>query len=175
CKTLKKRGHSMKSYWLWMLLNLIVWPFAIAYLKLPINELPAYIFGIAFYFLLFFLVPLFQRKLNLLMFILCTNTIIATAVLFPYKHEFNSFLVLIISLLIAEGFYRLPLRYSIGNGLLGIIGLEICAFASNLSFFLQTLLAVFILFFFIALIHYKKIQDQLIDLDARYEAILSEF
>jgi len=84
----------MKSYWLWILLNLIVWPFAIAYLQLPVNQLPAYILGAALYFLLFFIVPMFQKKLNLLLLILCTNTIIAAAILFPYNHDFNPFLIL---------------------------------------------------------------------------------
>ncbi|KAF0818517.1 Two-component system sensor histidine kinase [Bacillus sp. ZZV12-4809] len=165
----------MKSYWLWILLNLIVWPFAIAYLQLPVNQLPAYILGAALYFLLFFIVPMFQKKLNLLLLILCTNTIIAAAILFPYNHDFNPFLILIISMLIAEGFYRLPLRYSIGNGILGVLSLEITAIYSNLDISHQIFIAIYILFFFLALIHYKKMKNQLIDLAARYEAILGEF
>lgn len=112
----------MKSYWLWILLNMVVWPFAIAYLNLPINQLPVYIFGVAFYFLLFFLIPLIEKKL-VLFFILVINTVIGAATLFPYNDQFNPFLLLILSLLIAEGFYRLPFRYSIVNGGIGAIAL----------------------------------------------------
>ncbi|KON87991.1 histidine kinase [Sporosarcina globispora] len=165
----------MKSYWLWYLLNLTVWPFAIAYLNLPINQLPVYIFGVSLYFLLFFIVPLIEKNPILLFFLLCTNIIIATAALYPYHNEFNPFLILIISLVMAEGFYRLPLRYGIAIGAIGAFGLGITALYSNLDLVLQISIAIYILFLFIALIHYKKTKDQLMDLEARYEAFLSEY
>ncbi|MFD5852174.1 sensor histidine kinase [Cytobacillus pseudoceanisediminis] len=165
----------MKSYWLWILLNVVVWPFAIAYLNLPINQLPVYIFGVAFYFLLFFLVPLIEKKPIILFFILGTNTIIAAATLFPYNDQFNPFLILILSLLIAEGFYRLPFRYSIVNGAIGALALGLNTLHSNLGWFLQTFITVYILFLLLALIHYKKNKDHLMDLEARHEAIFSEF
>ncbi|WP_026585132.1 hypothetical protein [Bacillus sp. J33] len=80
----------------------------------------------------------------------------ATAVLFPYNEEFNPFLILILSLLMAEGFYRLPLRYSIANGAIDAFGLGITALNSNLDLFIQVSIAIYLLFLFIALIHYKK-------------------
>lgn len=165
----------MKSYWLWILLNMVVWPFAIAYLNLPINQLPVYIFGVSFYFLLFFLVPLIEKKPIALLFILGTNTVIAAATLFPYNDQFNPFLILILSLLIAEGFYRLPFRYSIVNGAIGAFALGFTTLHSNLDWFLQTFITVYILFLLIALIHYKRTKDHLMDLEARHEAIFSEF
>jgi hypothetical protein len=115
----------------------VVWPFAIAYLNLPINQLPIYILGVAFYFLLFFIVPLIEKKTILLFSFLSVSTIIATAVLFPYNQEFNPFLILILSLLMAEGFYRLPLRYSIANGAIGAFVLGITALNSNMESLFQ--------------------------------------
>jgi signal transduction histidine kinase len=165
----------MKSYWLWILLNVAVWPFAIAYLNLPINQLATYIFGVSFYFLLFFIVPLIEKKPIFLFFFLCTNTIIATATLFPYNHEFNPFLILILSLLIAEGFYRQPIQYSIANGVICALGLGITVLNSNLGLFIQISIAIYIIFLIIALFHYKKTKDQLMDVEARYEAILGEY
>ncbi|PWW32294.1 signal transduction histidine kinase [Cytobacillus oceanisediminis] len=165
----------MKSYWLWILLNVVVWPFTIGYINLPINQLTAGILGVALYFLLFFIVPLIEKKPIILFVLLGTNTSIATAILFPYNGEFNPFLVLIISLLIAEGFYRLPLRYSLANGTIGAFGLGITVLNSNLGFFIQISIAIYILFLFIALIHYKKTKVQLMDVEARYEAILGEY
>ncbi len=124
----------MKSYWLWILLNVVVWPFAIAYLNLTINQFPICIFEVAFYFLIFFYIPLIEKKIILLFSFLSVNTIMATAILFPYNEEFNPFLILILSLLMAEGFYRLPLRYSIANGAIDAFGLGITALNSNLEF-----------------------------------------
>ncbi len=151
------------------------WPFAIGYLNLPINQLTGVLLGAALYFLLFFLVPLIEKKPIILFFVLCTNILIATGILFPYSGEFNPFLLLILSLLIAEGFYRLPLRYSIANGAMAVIGLWISALYSNLGLFIDFYIAIYTIFLFMALIHYKKTKDQLMDVEARYEAILGEY
>lgn len=165
----------MKSYWLWMLINLVVWPFAIAYLNLNIDQLTTYILGMALYFLLFFLIPLIEKKLPILFLLLCMNSLIAVGILFPYNNEFNPFLVLILSLLIAESFYRMPFKYSIANGSIGILGLSITILYSDLAPRIHILITIYISILFIACLFYKKTKDQLIDLDTRYQAILSEY
>lgn len=169
-----KWGHTMKFYWLWILINMSVWPFAISYLlKMNKDLLTTSIFGVSLYFLLFFIVPLIEKKLYLLFLLLCMNSIIAIAILFPFNKEFNPFLILIISLLIAEGFYRMPFRYSIVNGIFGVFGLSITVLYSNLAPLIQFLIAIYTVLLFIALIFYIKTKYQLMDLDARYQKILS--
>ena len=170
-----KWGCFMKSYWLWFLINVVVWPFAIDYMNLNIDQLTSSLFGIALYFLLFFIVPLIEKKISILFLLLCMNSFIAVIILFPINNEFNPYLILIISLLIAEGFYRMPFKYSIANGAIGILGLSITVLYSNLAPHIHFLIVIYIILHFIALIFFKKTKKQLTDLDARYQEILSEY
>jgi signal transduction histidine kinase len=165
----------MNSYWLWFLLNIIVWPFAIGYYNYSIHELTLPLFGVTAYFLLFFLLPVVGKRHSLLVLLLYINTIIVTFTLFPYKGEFNPFLLLLLSILIAEGFYRLPFRYSVINGAIIMIELLLAVLYSNQILMEQAFVLLFISFLFMALLFYKKTNDRLTDLDARYQAILNEY
>lgn len=166
----------MKSYGLWLLFNGIVWSFAIIYTNSDIDDLIASLFALALYFLFFFLIPLFVKRKRILVFILCVNTLLATLVLFPYHNEqFNPFLILIISLLIAEGFYRLPLGHSLFLGLVGTIGVLTTALFSNLGNVIQISLAIYMVLLLIALVVYKKTKNHSDGLDILYQTLLSEY
>lgn len=165
----------MKSYWLWLVLNIIVWPFAIVYHDFPINELTFPLFGVTGYFLLFFIIPLVGKRQTLLVLILYINSIIATLTLFPYNGEFNPYLLLLLSLLIAEGFYRLPFLYSVINGAIITLELFLTFLYCNITLLTQVFIILHICLLFTALLFYKKSKDRFTDLDARYQAILYEY
>ncbi|WP_102027805.1 sensor histidine kinase [Salirhabdus sp. Marseille-P4669] len=165
----------MKSYWLWLVLHVIVWPFAIVYIDLNKTVLPAPILGVTFYFLSFFIVPLIEKWERLLALLACVNVVVAVAVLFPYNGAFNPFLILILSLLIAEGFYRLTLPYSFLIAGVSIFGLTGSILSSNLKPLLIICCILYMCFLLIAMHFYKKTKDQLTDLDARYQAMYMEY
>lgn len=165
----------MKSYWLWLLLNMIVWPLAFVYMNLNIDQLTVRVFGVALYFVIFFIIPMVEKKPIIVAYLLYTNIFISTITLFSYDGVFNPYLILILSLLMAEGFYRLPIRYSVITQGFGSLGLIITFLYSNLGPFIQLFIGIYIFFFFIAMLFYKKTKIQLTDLDDRYQAIFSEY
>lgn len=166
----------MKSYGLWLLLNGIVWLLAILYKDSNIKELTVPLFVVALYFMLFFLIPLFVKRAPFLLFILCTNTLLAILVLFPHHNEvFNPFLILIITLLMAEGSYRLPMGYSLVIVTVGILGLGTTVFLSRLENFIQLSIGIYLMFVLLALVVYKLTKTHLDGLDIRYQTLLSEY
>ncbi|MUK88411.1 sensor histidine kinase [Ornithinibacillus sp. L9] len=171
----------MNVYWLWLIINVIIWPFSILYYnqhidELVIDELAARSFGAFFYFANFFIIPLVLRKPTILASLISMNVLITTITFFPFDSGvFNPYLILILSLLIAEGFYRLPFRHSIIIGVNGALGLIITVLSSNLELFVQILIGIYIVLLILAMVFYKKTKNGKDDLDARYEALLSEY
>lgn len=140
------------------------------------NELIIRLIGTFFYFVNFFIIPLVERKPTHLAILLSVNVIIVTTTLFPFETSlFNPYLLLILSVLIAEGFYRLPYRLSLLVMLLGVIGFSIVFLFSDLGVVIQTFIGIYLLLFILAMIFYKKIQDRSDDLDERYQALLMEY
>lgn len=166
----------MKTYWLWLLLNLIVWPFAIVYFNQDMNSLTIRLLGVAIYFIHFFIIPLTVRKSGLLAFILSTNILLASFILLPFQNgSFNPYLILILSLLIAEGFHRLSLRHSMMVGAIGIMGLTINVLNSNLALSVQLIIGIYVILFMLGMILYKKTKDRSDNLEAQYQVLLSEY
>ncbi|GGB41033.1 sensor histidine kinase YxjM [Lentibacillus populi] len=166
----------MKSYWLWLLLNILVWPFSILYLNLPVQQLTVRLFGVALYFIIFFIIPIVERKPNILASLLSVNAIIATMTLFPYDDGvFNPYFLLIVSLVIAEGFYRLAIGRSFIVGGIGCFGLLITVFYSNLELFNQVFIGIYMLLFLTAVIFYKRTKNQSDELDTLYQALFNEY
>ncbi|MBP2240940.1 signal transduction histidine kinase [Cytobacillus eiseniae] len=166
----------MKSYWLWLFLNIIVWLLAVVYFNEDLDNLTIRLFGVTFYFIQFFIIPITIRKTNLLVIILSINALLASISLLPYDNGgFNPFLILIISLLIAEGFYRLSIGRSMIVGVIGTFGLIANVLYSNLDPFVQLFIGIYIILLIIAMIFYKKTKNRSDDLEARYQALLSEY
>ena len=165
----------MKSYWVWLVLNVVVWPFAIGYTDLTINQLTGQLFGVALYFAIFFLIPLVKKRPSLFVFFICLNVIIATITLFPSDGTINPFLILILSLLIAEGFYHLTIGSSLIISVIGCGAILITVLNSNLGQIIEIFVEIYIIFLLIGLLVYKQTKDQWTDLDARYQALFSEY
>ncbi|MHA6250436.1 sensor histidine kinase [Oceanobacillus sp. CAU 1775] len=166
----------MSSYWLWLLLNIIIWPFAILFYEQPLSDMIFPLLGVFLYLINFFIIPLIERKPRYLVIVLSVNIILATAILFPYENgSFNPYLILILSVLIAEGFYRLDFLSSIFIGLHGAAGLIIASLFSDHTLFLKTFIGVYLLLLLFAMLLYKKTRDYSVDLDERYQALLMEY
>ncbi|WP_404452071.1 sensor histidine kinase [Virgibacillus necropolis] len=166
----------MWAYWIWLLFNVTAWSFAMVYFNQNIEELTARLFGVALYFVIFFIMLLVDRKPKILVLLLSINAVIATLSLFPGETgAFNPYLILVFSLLIGSGFYHLSFSLGMITGIISVIGLIVVVINTNLFPLLQIFIAIYISFLFAALVLYKKTKDRTEDLDARYDALLSEY
>src|SRR5690625_3999927 len=106
----------MKLYWIWLLFNIVPWMFAFLYFAGGMAEITWRLLGLSVFFILFFVMPIVKQQPMVSMILLAVNAIISVIVLFPLQGEnFNPFLLLILSLVIGEAYYRLS------NGLAGIV------------------------------------------------------
>jgi signal transduction histidine kinase len=110
------------------------------------------------------------------MILLAVNAFISVIILFPHQGEgFNPFLLLILSLVIVEAYYRLS------NGLAGIVaavaavGIMVTVFNTDLSLPIISFILIYFLLFFSAVFFYKQTKNNSDDYFARYDALLSEF
>lgn len=166
----------MWAYWIWLFFNVTAWSFAMIYFNQNIEELTARLFGVALYFVIFFIMPLVDRKPKILVLLLSINAVIATLSLFSWETgAFNPYLILVLSLLIASGFYHLSFSLGMITGIISVIGLIVAVINTNLLPLLQIFIAIYISFLFAALVLYKKTKVRTEDLDARYDALLSEY
>ncbi|GIN63404.1 histidine kinase [Robertmurraya siralis] len=166
----------MRSYWLWLLLNLIVWLLGIRYLNEEIMELTGSLIAMTCYFILFFILPLFLNKPKIVSLFLFMQAMIAMITFFPERDGgFNLYFILVLSLLIGEGFYRLTFRVGLLLGILSAIVLSLTAFQAEIAQSMQIFVVVCILIVLVGMIFYKKTIEHNQDLEARYEALLNEY
>lgn len=164
------------NYWLWLFFNLIIWLSAIAYFGKSIEEMTVTLFGIAFYFIIFFIIPLVVKKPKILLSLLIINTIITITSLFPNDNkEINPFLILILTLLAAEGFHRLSLRYGLILGGIISAGVVTIMLRGDLYLFTKICLVLYLITIITAMVLYKRTQQHSEDLEARYDALLGEY
>src|SRR5690625_3653445 len=166
----------MKLYWIWLLFNVIPWIFAFLYFAGNLGDMTWRLLGLSVFFILFFIMPLVKQQQITSMILLAVNAIIPVITLFPMQAEgFNPFLLLILSLVIGEAYYRLS------NGLAGIVGIVsalgvlAAIWNTDLSLPLISFIWLYFIFYLSALIFYKQTKNHHDDLDARHDALLSEY
>lgn len=166
----------MFSYWLWLFLNLSVWLLGLHFFNEEILTMTGRLFGMALYFILFFILPLFLAKPKIVSTLLFTQAIIAMVTFFPEQHgSINPYFILVVSLIIGEGFYRLRFALSLLLGIICTGGLSFIIFHMGLALSMQVAIVIYMVILLIAMTFYKKMTDQNQDLEARYEALLSEY
>ncbi|PAV27962.1 histidine kinase [Virgibacillus profundi] len=166
----------MRAYGVWLLFNIIAWAFAMVYFNQNIEELTVRLFGVALYFVIFFIMPLVEGKPKVIVMLLSVNAVIASLSLFPGENGvFNPYLILVLSLLVGSGFYHLSLRLGMIIGIISTAGLLAAIMKSNLSPLLQIFIVILMSFFISALVLYRQTKDRTEDLDVRYDALLSEY
>lgn len=166
----------MKSYWFWLLMNVIIWPPALLYTHQPMTNINVSLFGTAFYFMTLLILPLFERKKKLTLTLLIIKGIIAIFVFYSLsKTSMNPYFLLVLTLVFAEGFYCLSLGFSIVLCLIILIGLSVFLIFSEFALFNQCFVFVYMMFLIGGLVLYKKTKDCLDDLECRYDILLSEY
>lgn len=167
----------MKLYWVWFLFNAGPWIFAFLYFEGDMPEMTWRLLGVSVFFILFFIMPIVKQQQQIISTVLlAVNAMISIITLFPLQGEgFNPFLLLILSLVIGEAFYRLS------NGLAGIVaavstgGALITVLNSHLSLPLISFMLIYFMFYISAIILYKKTKNNHDDLYTRYDTLLSEY
>ncbi|MFD1606864.1 sensor histidine kinase [Oceanobacillus luteolus] len=166
----------MKIYWIWLGMNFLIWPLAILYMNEPIEEMMGKLLGTALYFILLFIFPLFAKRPKALLVLLSINGILAILIFNPGNaSEFNPFLLLVLTLNLAEGFFRLSLRASLIQSGIVLAGLLIALLLSGLNVITQGFVIIYILFLVTGFIYYKKTQERKDDLEVRYDVLISEY
>jgi len=166
----------MRSYWLWLLFNVIVWLFALLYFNQTIIELRWNLFGMALFFILFFIIPLVKSKPKILLSLLSLNGVIAIITLYLDRSEgFNPYLFLVLSLLVAEGFFHLSFKYSLFLG--GFITTCMITAINFISLipYLRIFIILYMALYLAAMIFYKMTKNHADDLEVRYDTLLSEY
>ncbi|KMK76773.1 sensor histidine kinase [Alkalihalobacillus pseudalcaliphilus] len=166
----------MNVYWIWFLFHAMPWVFAFVYLEGGITEWTWKLLGLSAFFILFFILPLIKQRPIASVSVLATNSIVAVITLFPVQQEsFNPFLLLILSLLIAEAYYRLQAALASIVGGVSLLGILLSFLNSNPSFSSISFISLYFIFFFAAIILFKQTKNAHDDLFARYDALLSEY
>ena len=166
----------MKLYWIWLLFNIVPWMFAFLYFAGDMAEITWRLLGLSIFFILFFVMPIVKQQPMVSMILLSVNEIISMIVLFPLQGEnFNPFLLLILSLVIGEAYYRLS------NGLAGIVaavaaaGIMVTVLSTDLFFSFISFILIYFLLFVSAVFFYKQTKNNSDDYFARYDVLLSEY
>ncbi|MDF1509030.1 histidine kinase [Robertmurraya sp. DFI.2.37] len=164
----------MRSYWLWLLLNLSVWLLGLWYVNEEI--IAGRLIGAALYFLFFFIIPLLLKRPKIVCVLLLLQALVAIITFFPEQDgDFNPYIVLILTLLMGEGFYRLKFMLSLLLAIISAIGLSLTAFQAELVPAIQVFIAVYFIVVLIGMTVFKKTFEHNQDLEARYEALLNEY
>lgn len=166
----------MKAYWVWILFNIVAWIFGMIYFNEDLGEMIFRLFGVALYFILFFIMPLVEQKPKVTVSLLSVNALIASLTFFPGNDSsFNPFLILILSLLVGSAIYHMSLKLGMLVGLISVAGLVAAMISSNLIPLLQIYAVMYMVFFFTAIIVYRKTKSRADDFQIRYDALLSEY
>lgn len=166
----------MRSYWLWLFFQVVVWAFALLYDGGNTKIFALELMGTALYFTIFFITPLFTKKPAILLILFGLNTAIATFTFYPFGHStFNPYLLLILTLLTAQGFYYLSIKKGFIVGILIFISMIFSSLSLEMPTYIQFFIILYGILLIIGMVHYKTIKDANDDLEARYDALLSEF
>ncbi|WP_164214365.1 sensor histidine kinase [Virgibacillus sp. YIM 98842] len=166
----------MKLYWIWLLFNVVPWVFAFLYFAGDMSGITWRLLGLSVFFILFFIMPLVKHHQITAMILLAANAVISVITLYPQQEQgFNPFLLLILSLLIGEAYYRLSDALAAIVTAVAAAGILITILNTDLSLPLISFISIYFLLYFSALILYKQTKNKHDDLHARYDALLSEY
>lgn len=166
----------MYLYWIWFLFHVATWMLGFVYFGDNISEMTWRLLGLSVFFILFFIMPLVRQHPIINTFLLSISSVISIITLFPMQQEsFNPFLLLILSLLIGEAYYRLSNRLASIVAGVSVIGVMVIILNIVPSISIISLIMLYLILFFAAVILFKRTKNDRDDLFARYDALLSEY
>ncbi|GAA0465957.1 sensor histidine kinase [Alkalibacillus silvisoli] len=165
----------MKGYMYWIILQLMIWS-GLAYpLFMDLDNHLWRLLGVAAYFALLFVVPLFYKRPVYLSIVFCLKIIILMLTFFPIGSiDYHLLIWLALTLLLIEASERLSFTPFIVVSLFSLLPISTFVLYGTTS--LQTLLfaLLYMVIILSAIIYYKIRQHQHEDLLAQYEELYSE-
>lgn len=166
----------MIAFLIWLTLQLLVWGF----LTYPLfQNLDLHIWrllGVAVYFSLFFLTPLFSKRNGYLSLVFCLQVGTITWTFFPQAtYDYNPYVLLTYALLMAEAAERLPFKHMVMVFLFGLLANIGIVASGNVSLMDALFHMLFFIMLFTGLVYYKIRAEQHERLLSRYERLYREF
>ncbi|MEN2767946.1 sensor histidine kinase [Ornithinibacillus xuwenensis] len=162
-----------KTYFIWLAIHFIVW--TSAYFELPSKLSEIQIASICVFYIILFVVPIFASKPKLQAVLFCIQVLSTISIFYPVDNVFNSYVVLIQALVIAEAvFYlsRFPSVMVISTQLGSAVLLLLEADLSTSIFIWYGLTYMLIV---IALLYYQAIHRREVDGRRKNDALLDEY
>ena len=165
-------------WFLWLFLHSLVLGVAAIPLFLDMNTYIWQILGIAFYFVLFFLSPMFYRYNAFSTVIFCLQLIVVTMTFYPYSAgEFPLYFLvcLIYGLIVAEAAERLTSKQFTIVGVGSVVALLI-VFTRNVFTTADLLIVgIFVLVLGAGLVYYHLIRQRAWEFEQSYQTLLQEY
>lgn len=166
----------MKIYWIWLLLHVISWFFALSHYFGNMDDLLWRLAGVVLYFIIFFFMPLLNERPLTRVTALSINSLLTILVLFPTPATgFTIYLLFIISLLMSEAFFTLSKHFAAIVAGINIVGMAIILFTTEHHQIPIPFLIIYFILFFAGIILFKQTKDNFDDSQARNDALLREY
>ncbi|WP_332631746.1 sensor histidine kinase [Halalkalibacter flavus] len=165
----------MYTYWIWLFLLLLSWLFALLHYQGSFLEIPNRIMGCAAFFSFFFMLPLFKK--HPFIFTMITALMAASAVftLWPDNSgTTNPYTLLVFTILAGMSVFYLKGWQSILIGCILLVGLVAPHFFVYPSYSL-VFIVLYTLLVGVALATYRQTKTKVDEIEARNEALLSEY
>ncbi|ADU28980.1 sensor histidine kinase [Evansella cellulosilytica] len=165
----------MRSFWLWLILLIIAWLFALTYSTTNLFEMPLRLISCTIFFALFFLSPLFDKKENVYTIILAIASLFTIISLWPMKGQSpNPYTIIVFSIIAGNAVQRLKSFQALIIGAILFIGLIIPHFFHYPTYPLLYIM-LYTALVTIGLTAYKMTLTNEEVLQEKNEALLSEY
>lgn len=165
----------MRSYWIWLSLTGVTWALSLVHFSTGSTDMVWRFLGSAVFFSLFFLTPLVRNRPVLAGVNLMAAALTAVIVLWPEANEaMDPYPLLVFSLVAGKAVYRLSTIWAFGVGAVLLIGNLLPAVFGYPSFS-PIFLVIYSGLLLVVFAYFKKSLVREAELEARNEALLSEY
>ncbi|WP_208585622.1 sensor histidine kinase [Gracilibacillus suaedae] len=162
-----------KTYFMWIAIHCLVWPFALwgSNLDLSLQQLAS----LCLFLSILFLFPLFSDKPLLQTLLFTMQTLTLLQIFYPANQEFNPYLILIQALVLAEAVFRLSLLQSMVVLLVQFVGLCLILMQTILSTNQLAWIVLFYLLTIIGLLYFQLVKRRELEVREKNDALLGEY
>lgn len=162
---------------IWLIINLIVVGAASYPLFTNVNEYIWGIFGVCIYFVLFFISPLFYKRLFLITIIHCLKIIIILITFYSIEYDSPYYFlpILIGGLVIGEAAERLPSRNFFAILTVGILGVLLIWLSSDFTLIERVVSIIFLIVSGAGIVYYYTWRNYHRELEESHQTLLQEY
>lgn len=166
---------SLYTYWIWLLLLLISWLCALLQFQGSLLEIPNRLLGSAAFFALFFLSPLFKKQQMIFTTMTSIAATLAVLIMWPESDGvINLYTLLVFALIAGMAVVYLKAWLSLIIAAILFAGMIAPSFFAYSSFS-PVFIVLYVLLVGIALATYRHTKTRVDEIEARNEALMSEY